>query len=90
MIDLTRHEAGCASLVAEVIRVAILDYKQKRITDEAKTAKRDGRKYAGDMMKRDHDNLRQFIFGGAMDVMIDLAGLRVNPEAIRESLEGSA
>ena len=40
------HTLGFESLVAEVITIAILDYKHKRLGEKANSARKDGREYA--------------------------------------------
>lgn len=82
-----RHVAGFASLAAEVVTIALLDYRRKRIGEETKTAARDGREYAGDLAKKERDQLRWFIFEGPMDSMLDLANINVNPDCLREELK---
>tara|TARA_R110000824_G_scaffold211342_2_gene397339 strand:- start:249 stop:527 length:279 start_codon:yes stop_codon:yes gene_type:complete len=82
-----RHVAGFASLAAEIVTIALLDYRRKRIGEETKTATRDGRDYANDLAKKESAQLRWFIFGGAMDSMLDLANLDINPDCIRKEIE---
>lgn len=82
-----RHLPGMRSLAAEVITIALLDYQRKRAPEEAKGAIRDGRVYASSIIMNDRDQLRGFIFGGGMDLLIDLADLRLNGDCIRKEVE---
>lgn len=81
------HHAGFESLVAEVITIAILDYKHKRLGEKANSARKDGREYAELLAEQERSDLRWFIFGGPMDELIALAGLQVDGDAIRRTIE---
>ena len=82
-----RHAPGFRSLVAEVITIAVLDFQRKRISEETKTAMRDGREYANSLASKEQQALCQFIFHGPMELMIDLAYLNVNAECIKDKLK---
>tara|TARA_R110000824_G_scaffold60355_2_gene161425 strand:- start:1279 stop:1566 length:288 start_codon:yes stop_codon:yes gene_type:complete len=82
-----RHLSGYSSLVSEIVTIALLDYKRKRVSEETTTAIRDRRAYSSDLIKKDRAHLRWFIFSGPMDLLLDLADLNVSPDRIRKEIE---
>ncbi|NKB52552.1 MAG: hypothetical protein GKR97_10050 [Rhizobiaceae bacterium] len=81
------HCAGYDSLVAEVIAIALLDYKRKRLGEESASAAKQKREYAKLVADNERTNLNWFLFGGGMDFLVDLAKLNINPDCIREALK---
>ena len=87
--NLTRnhtHKPGYASLAAEVITVAYLDFKRGRLSEESVSAAKDNREYANFVASKEKQQLLWFLFGGGMDLLIDVADLDVNPQCIKERL----
>lgn len=80
------HKPGYESLAAEVITVAYLDFKRGRRSEEAVSAIKDKRVYAGELATNEERQLIGFLFGGGMDLLIEVTNLNVNPQCIRELL----
>jgi hypothetical protein len=82
-----RHPSGYSSLVSEIVTIAVLDYRRKRISEETTSAIRDRRSCSSNLIKKDRDQLRWFIFNGPMDLLLDLANLKISPDRIRKEIE---
>ena len=81
------HKPGYASLAAEVITIAYLDFKRGRLSEESVSAAKDNREYANFVASKEKQQLLWFLFGGGMDLLIELADLNVNPDRIRQELK---
>tara|TARA_R110000824_G_C14762943_1_gene630019 strand:- start:245 stop:532 length:288 start_codon:yes stop_codon:yes gene_type:complete len=82
-----RHLSGYSSLASEIITIALLDFRRKRVSEETTSAIRDRRACSSDLIKKDRAHLRWFIFSGPMDFLLDLANLNVSGDRIREEIE---
>jgi len=80
------HNPGYASLAAEVITVAYLDFKRGRLSEESISAAKDNREYADLVASNEKKQLLWFLFGGGMDLLIDIADLDINPKCVKERL----
>lgn len=80
------HRPGYASLAAEVITIAYLDFKRGRLSEESVSAAKGNREYANLVASNEKKQLLWFLFGGGMDLLIDIADLDINPKCIKERL----
>lgn len=80
------HIPGYASLAAEVITIAYLDFKRGRLSEESISAAKDNREYANLVASNEKKQLLWFLFGGGMDLLVDIADLDINPKCVKERL----